>query len=512
MARPDPQDRHQDRVLTPPASTARDEGFARALGSRVAALCWDDLPEAALHWAKVGILDTVGVTLAGSREDAPRLVARALDLAPGPALLFGDVRRVGTLDAAYINGTASHALDFDDCNNTLGGHPSAPVLSALFPLADELGCSGRDFIVAYVAGFEVETKLALAVNFHHYTKGWHPTATLGVFGAAAACARLMGLDAEKTAVALALAASFASGIKANFGTMAKPHARRPQRAQRRARGAPRGRRLHRQRARRVRARPGLPRRVQRPRHLRRRTRARRVGQAARHPQARHRDQAVSVLRQHASGDRRDARARATRRRIAPEDVERIDAWIHARRLKHTNRPAPDSPLDAKFSLQYVLARALIDHAVGVADFEPDSYRDARVQALLPRIHVAPYDDTQFAADNHFGGAVSVTLRDGRVETARVEQALGRTSDNPVPADRLRRKFDLCAATVLRGDAVEPIAAAIAGVEALPDMRALSNLIMTAHDTPSSLRKQGSSVVDVTPLDSRLRGNDRGTLN
>jgi 2-methylcitrate dehydratase PrpD len=148
-------------------------------------------------------------------------------------------------------------------------------------------------------------------------------------------------------------------------------------------------------------------------------------------------------------------------------------------LQHTNRPRPDSPLDAKFSLQYVLARALVDRRVGVADFEPASYHDARIQALLPRIHVAPYDDAQFAADNHFGGAVRVTLCDGSVETASVEQALGRTSDNPVPPDRLRRKFAACATTVLRDDAVGPIAEAIDRIDAQDDVRALTNLVMTA---------------------------------
>src|SRR3569623_874062 len=101
-----------------------------------------------------------------------------------------------------------------------------------------------------------------------------------------------------------------------------------------------------------------------------------------------------------------------RQSIDADDVVRSDAWIHARRLKHTNRPAPASALDAKFSLQYVLARTLLDRAVGVDDFEGERYREPRVQALLPRIHVAPYDDTRFAGDNHFGGAVQVTLRNG----------------------------------------------------------------------------------------------------
>ena len=92
----------------------------------------------------------------------------------------------------------------------------------MFALAETRGANGQDFIAAYVAGWETETRIARGVNFHHYEKGWHPTATLGVFGATAACARLLGLTVEKTAQALALAATFSSGLKANFGTMTKP--------------------------------------------------------------------------------------------------------------------------------------------------------------------------------------------------------------------------------------------------------------------------------------------------
>src|SRR5207249_2202539 len=101
------------------------------------------------------------------------------------------------------------------------------ILPALFALAEMLDCpdhkiGGRAFIAAYVVGFETETRIARGVHFHHYEKGWHPTATLGVFGAAAACCHLYALDRAKTAQALAIAASLASGIKANFGTMTKP--------------------------------------------------------------------------------------------------------------------------------------------------------------------------------------------------------------------------------------------------------------------------------------------------
>lgn len=457
-------------TLSHPPST--EASFARALASRSAQLQWSDLPEPAVHWAKVGILDTLGVALAGSREPATRLCSLALGLGDGPSLLLGTQQRTSALDAALVNGTAAHALDFDDCNNTMGGHPSAPVIPALLALADERVCTGRDFVLAYVAGFEVETKIALAVNFHHYTKGWHPTATLGVFGAAAACARLMNLDAEKTACALALAASFAAGIKANFGTMTKPlhignSARNGLLAARLAATGFTANSAnvfeHEQGFLDVFNGPGTydteralaawaaPLDILAP------------GIAIKqypccgstHPAI---DAMLSLVRAHG---------------LSPDQVQRVQTWIHERRLQHTNRPEPTSALDAKFSLQYVLARALLDGHVSLPHFEDQAHADARVQALLPRIEVAAYDDSQFAQSNHFGGAVRLTLNDGTVLHASMEQALGRTSANPLPQHLLEAKFALCAASVLQATAVEAVASSVAQIETLSDMRLLS---------------------------------------
>jgi 2-methylcitrate dehydratase PrpD len=163
----------------------------------------------------------------------------------------------------------------------------------------------------------------------------------------------------------------------------------------------------------------------------------------------------------------------------PDDVARSDASIHGRRLAHTNRPDPSGPLDAKFSLQYVLARALIDGHVGVADFNGNAHEDSRVRSLLQRVHVAAYDQTGaggFAADNHFGGLVRITLRDGRVLTSQVEQPLGRTSANPLPSDRLHEKFRLCAATVLRDDAIAAVVDLVERVETLVRVDEITALI------------------------------------
>jgi 2-methylcitrate dehydratase PrpD len=163
-----------------------------------------------------------GVTI--SSGSAQMTVARVLGAGSvsGPSLVLGHDRRTVCLNAALINGTAAHALDFDDCSNTLGGHPSVPIVPALVALAEEVYAGGREVLLAYVIGFETQARIARAVNFYHYQKGWHPTATLGIFGAAAACARLLGLPEDRVATALSLSVSLASGVKANFGTMTKP--------------------------------------------------------------------------------------------------------------------------------------------------------------------------------------------------------------------------------------------------------------------------------------------------
>jgi 2-methylcitrate dehydratase PrpD len=447
------------------------------LAQRINAMHFEQLPADAVHWAKVGILDTVGVALAGSTDPGTRIVARSLASAGGPSLVFGSTARVGALDAALINGTAAHALDFDDCNNTLGGHPSVPILPALFALADEHGASGRDFIAAYVAGFETECKIALGVNFYHYMHGWHPTATIGIFGTAAACARLLRLDDARTATALAIAASLASGIKANFGTMVKP--------------------LHIGQC----AKNGLFAAL-----------LARDGFTANAAALEHKQGYFEVFNGSGNYDAAkilpawaspldivtpgiaikqypccgsthpaiDAMISLAREHdLKPDQVERIDSWTHTRRLEHTNRPDPQSTIDAKFSVQYCLARALVDRKVVIEHFEGDSFRDPQVRSVLARVHAAPYTTAQFPADNHFGAEVKVTLRGGKVVSAKVDQPLGRTSANPLPPERLKEKFDNCAARVLPPANLATLYAAIQDFENLRDVRDLT-VIMAAE--------------------------------
>lgn len=458
--------------------------LAHELARRTLAITFDKLPPQAIQWAKIGILDTVGVTLAGAIEPCARIVAKQLTRG-GPSLLFGTADRLAPLDAALANGTASHALDFDDMQNNLGGHPSAPILPALFAQADAEPVDGKAFIAAYVAGFEAECKFGRGVNFHHYTKGWHPTATLGVLGAAAAASHLLRLDPERTAVALAIAASFASGIKANFGTMTKPlhvgHcARNGLFAALLARDgftANAGAFEHKQgflelfngagtydTAKMLEA-WGAPYEIVVP------------GIAVKqYPCCGSTHPAIDVMLE-----------LVVRHDLKPGQVERIESWTHSRRLEHTNRPDPQSPLDAKFSVQYCLARALVDRSIKIDDFEGDAWRDPTVRALLPRIQAAPYTTAQFPADNHFGAELRLTLADGKVITGRIEQPDGRTSENPLTPARLRDKFDHCAARVLSRASCAPIAETIAELEQVDDMRMLTGLL-----APTPERRRASA--------------------
>ena len=447
--------------------------FATELSNKINELQYNSLPADAVHWAKVGILDTVGVTIAGAAEDATRIVLGVSGSSSGPSLVFGHARRIGALDAALVNGTASHALDFDDCNNTLGGHPSVPILPALFALADETGATGRDFIAAYVAGFETECKLSMVVNFHQYTKGWHPTTTIGVFGSAAACAHLLKLSVEKTATALSIAASLAAGVKSNFGTMTKP--------------------LHVGHC----ARSGLFAAL-----------LARDGFTAGATAFEHKQGYFEVFNGAGNYDATKAIPAwanpldITRPGIAiksypccgsthpaidcmlelvqkhnlkPEQVARIDSWTHTRRLEHTNRPDPQSSLDAKFSVHYTLARALKDRTVKLEHFEGDNWKDPATRAILPKIHVATYTTEQFPADNHFGAEVKVTLTDGRIVSTKTDQALGRSVDKPLPPDMLKAKFDNCAARALSTDNVARLSAAIQDFENAKDVREIAAL-------------------------------------
>jgi 2-methylcitrate dehydratase PrpD len=188
------------------------------LAEWASALRFDDIPSEALRTAKRALLDTFAVTLLGSRSRAVTIAAQTafgIGAGNGPCSLIGLGRRTDLLNAALINGTSAHADLFDDNNAPMMAHPSSPLISALVPLAQAKGVGGAELLAAYCAGFEVGVTFGRALNPKLYEAGWHATRVLGVIGAAAA--RLLRLDPARTAHALAITTSMASGIRQAFG-------------------------------------------------------------------------------------------------------------------------------------------------------------------------------------------------------------------------------------------------------------------------------------------------------
>ncbi|MFH1603855.1 MAG: MmgE/PrpD family protein [Pseudomonadota bacterium] len=190
------------------------------LGKFVAGLRYKDIPKEAISFIHTGFTDCVGVMLAGASEPPAQLLRSTLAPSGGEStLLFGE-GRASAPDAAWINGAAAHALDFDDVGQR--GHPSTVLVPAILAEAEAIGASGEAMVLAYAAGYETWAELVRRESDSHHMKGWHPTGIFGAIGAAAACASLRGLDAEKAAQAIALGASQSAGVMSNFGTMTKP--------------------------------------------------------------------------------------------------------------------------------------------------------------------------------------------------------------------------------------------------------------------------------------------------
>jgi 2-methylcitrate dehydratase PrpD len=452
--------------------------LARQIADRIHALRFQDITPTALEWTRHAFIDTVGCSLAGMADDGPNIVLRVPGVAeaPGPALIYATNRRTSVLDATLVNGTASHALDYDDVAGVLGGHPSAMLVPPMIALAEMVPATGQDMAAAYVAGFETMCRIARGVHFHHYDKGWHPTATLGIFGTVAAATRLLRMDVDQTAMALGLAASFASGLKSNFGTMTKPlHVGHGTRngvfAALMVQGgftANAGTFEHKQGFLDVFNGPGTydtakiladwysPIECEGP------------GDPGLKPYP-------CCGSTHASINR--MLDLTTTYNLTPDQVARIEVMPHLRRLPHTNNPDPRTPLGAKFSIQYCIARALTDRAVKLDQFEGEAHFDPAIRTLMQRVEARPHPD--MAADSPFqwGAEVVVHTTDGKRLASRLDDYPSRgPAGIPMTHDELWTKFSDCAERVLPRAQVAPLFEKLATIETAAGAADLTRLL------------------------------------
>ncbi|KAF2166987.1 hypothetical protein M409DRAFT_54745 [Zasmidium cellare ATCC 36951] len=386
-------------------------------------------------------VDTIGCILIGRQYPSVRTVSKIFGQPPGKSLIIGaGSQRTTDLDATVINGVASHVVDYDDMVD--GSHPSVTLVPVILALAEELDSPGEDILNAYIAGFETHQRLLRVLFPHHYNNGWHPTATMGTFAAASACASLLKFDITQTATTLSVAASMASGIKANIGTMVKSYhvgqcgrngllaatlVKNGFDANLTALEHPAGF-FH--------AYDGLdnvdPTRLLSdwPRGL----------AIARGP--------WSLKPYPCCGSTHTAiRVAFKLRKEHNLDLSRIQSilvTVHEDRIPHTNRPFPKSALDSKFSIQYSTARALASGNVRLAHFEGTAYLEDTIQQLLGKITVQARPQSKNRDISEIcAGSILLTMDDGKELFAELPGFLGPGSTAPFTEAELWEKFSDC---------------------------------------------------------------------
>lgn len=411
------------------------------LGAFVSRVAAEGAPDAARQVAKTGFTDCIATMIAGSNEEVTTTLISALaPLPPGKVQLWFGGTRTGASEAALINGVAAHALDYDDV--ALRGHPSAALVPAIISAGQELGSTGREMLDAYVAGYEVWAELVGRESDNHHMKGWHPTGIFGAIGASAACAALRKLDARASAHALGLGASQSSGLMANFGSMAKPfHA---------GRAAQAGVMAARLAAAGFTAQPdalehpqGFLAAVSPKGNVDRERSAAGLGRDWQIVEERlNIKKYPTCYYTHRSIDALLDLLRETP--IRAGDVERVDVTLSRENAIVLRNHRPATALDAKFSIEFAMAGALVARKVGLMELDDDFVRREPVQSLFERVHVAPAD----AYDPESPGSavadqVTVTTSDGRRhESAAVRYARGHAKIPLSQAD-LRAKFIDC---------------------------------------------------------------------
>src|SRR5277367_484498 len=410
------------------------ENLTRALARKSAVLEYEELPSEAHELARQCILDYFGVAVAGARDELVRLLLDELAEAGGApqASVIGHQTRLPALSAALVNGAAGHALDYDDLNMAMPGHPSVAILPGLLALAELRRSSGREVITAFVAGYETACRIGAALQPGHYDLGFHSTGTVGAFGAAAACARLLGLDAEATAMALGIAGTQAAGLKSQFGTMCKPfHA---------GKAAQNGLLAARLAARGFSSRPDLVECVQ--------------GFAATHAPEFSPEKTLSepqhgfhifanLFKYHAACYMTHAPIECGRQLreqgVAPADIAAITLSLHHATDKVCNIPAPTDGLEAKFSLRQTVAMAL--SGVDTASLGAYSVATATDPVLMRLRERVSFD---FREDYPEAGAeIEIELKDGRKASAKFDAGIP-NGDIADQGGRLAAKFDALA--------------------------------------------------------------------
>ena len=452
---------------------------AQVLGEWAARLRAEDIPAAVRDNAALRVLDTIGCALAGAREEhAPSVLALASRWGgPGLSTVWGTTLTAAPPQAALANGSLAHGLDFDDTHADSVCHASAVLVPAVLALAESERLGGGDALTALVAGYEAMIRIGMAAPGRFHERGWHATAVCGAFGAALAAGKSLGLDASRLTAALGIAGSMASGVmefledgswvkRLHPGWAAQSGIQAAALAQEGFTGP----------ATALEGRLGFYRAALGD-----------VPDIAK--QLKNLGDEWETVRSsfklypccHLNHAYLDAVARLKRAEgLRPEQVEEVECLVPAGEVPIVCEPAtaklrPRSPYDAKFSLAFCVAAALVGDRVGIGTFTEEGIREPGALALAARVRYtvdpsSPYPRT-------FPGWVKVRLRDGRMLEAREESQRG-GPEMPIAPDEVIAKFRDNAARLMPPARVDALESAVLGMERARNLGPLLSLCRT----------------------------------
>ena len=442
------------------------------VASFVNRLRYQDIPARPLEISKTAIMDTLGVSLVGGTEESARVMGRMAleERAKHESTVYGQRFKSSALQAALVNGTAAHAHDFDH-SFVRGGQPTAPIIPAIFALGEAQESSGQQILEAYVAGVEVVARLIIAVAGAG-APGWHANNTIGVFGASAGCAKLLGLKEPEIEMGLAIAASTGSGLTANFGTMTKPlHVGMA------ARNGVLSARL---------AQSGF---TANPQVMEAKNGFFDSYYQTGKPDLRVLD---DLTRRYAleeygvrfkpypcGGLTHTAIYTTIRLRkehtISPESIDHVDVAVPADTAEPLVYREPRSGLEGKFSMPYLIARALVDGNITLDTFTDEAVRREDVRQLLQRVEMRVDPGLQAGADGSRPAAVSIRLKNGQTLAAREQFPKG-SLQLPMTSEELVAKFRGCARGVISEPSSDRALRYIGTLETMRSIRPLAALL------------------------------------
>ena len=454
------------RLTSTSPMTEKLTGPTQEVAHFVATTRYRDIPEDVIQAARGFILDGLGVALAGSTDECARIVQTQVRRMSGrgESSILGTSLTAPSSKAAFANGVAGHAMDYDDTQLStskesvygLLTHPTAPVLAAVLAAGESEKISGEELVLAYVLGVEIECRIADAINPRHYQSGFHSTATMGGLGAAMAVGKILRFKEDRLITALGIAASMASGLRENFGTMTKPlHAGRA--AENGVNAALLARDGFTAAANILEARRGffnamaggydeqkISGRLGSPYFMKEpgiSIKPYPSGSLS-HPAQ---DLILDLVREH------DLHA---------ADIAQIEVGTNSNVPNALIYPMPTTALEGKFSIPFCMAIAVLERKAGIAQFQDHKVRDKNVIDLMKRVTLYVDDELERLGYDQVRSRVRVKLTSGRVIEGRYDVARGHP-EKPLSWAELADKFRDCAALVLARkntvDAIELVA-------------------------------------------------------